>query len=380
MTGGDHLEQTELSRDEYTDWIYETVCFTEQPHTDDAEELLEGIARAAELENKPFFLEGLSERLTELGVPCTPADTEIMLTEVKRRYKALLHKACPRTVQEWVRGTTPGVTNRLNNYELCCALELDYQQTAVFFQKHFLTLPYHVKCRTDAVFLYCLYHKRPYETAAEMLEEAKGCVPQENAHTATAQIISVIQQTDDDAQFMRYLSAHCYGNAQQFQLARSIINEEIGLVKESILADGAAVINSPERMNSLTVSALLGYKYQSRGKNDAGRRLPKRFTESLPNDVTLGRIINGDTVSYELLRKTLMLLRFYNFYNEAENTDRNVIAQNLLDFYEGLNATLISCGFAQIYIRHPFDCLLLYCANSYDPIVTLYSLNELHWN
>ena len=36
--------------------------------------------------------------------------------------------------------------------------------------------------------------------------------------------------------------------------------------------------------------------------------------------------------------------------------------------------TLINCGFAQIYVYHPFDCLLLYCANSDDPIVTLHSV------
>ena len=67
-----------------------------------------------------------------------------------------------------------------------------------------------------------------------------------------------------------------------------------------------------------------------------------------------------------------MLLKFYNFYYEAENSDPNTIGGNLMDFYEELNSTLISCGFAQLYVRHPFDCLLLYCANSYDPIDTLY--------
>ena len=53
--------------------------------------------------------------------------------------------------------------------------------------------------------------------------------------------------------------------------------------------------------------------------------LPKRFTESLIKDVTLGKIIRGEEVTYETLRKALMLFRFYRFYSEAPNTDKNSI-------------------------------------------------------
>ena len=49
---------------------------------------------------------------------------------------------------------------------------------------------------------------------------------------------------------------------------------------------------------------------------------------------------------------------------------------NSMDYYSELNSVLFSCGFAQIYVRHPFDCLLLYCANSFDPIDTLYCVIE----
>ena len=71
-----------------------------------------------------------------------------------------------------------------------------------------------------------------------------------------------------------------------------------------------------------------------------------------------------------------MLLKFYNFYSEAENIDPETIRDNLADFCGELDQTLTSCGFAQLYVRHPFDCLLLYCANSYDPILTMHLLNE----
>lgn len=364
----------DLPRDEYTEYIYDLTCFGEPADPESAEDIAAGIKRALEIDARPVFLEGLSSRLTQLGTPCTADNTEPMLAEVKRRYKDILGFSCPRTVQEWIKGTTPGVTNRRNNYDLCFALEMDFRQTAVFFQKHFLTMPFNAKARVDAVFMYCLYHGKPYSAAAEMLEKSKGFVPQENAHTATSQIISAILGTDDDGKFMQYLSEHCYGNEQQFQLARGIINRELDIVRERLVRYESDCILSPERLGSMTIEALLGEKYQGSGRRIKNSGLPKRFTESLPNDVTLGKIVNGDTASYDLLRKTLMLLKFYNFYYEADNADPQTIGGNLLDFCDELNAVLISCGFAQLYVRHPFDCLLLWCANSFDPIDALYGV------
>lgn len=342
----------------------------------DSDNVAEGIQRALALDERPVFLEGLSERLNELGVKCNDDEIDIMLAEVKRRYKKILGKSCPKAVQNWVRGTTPGTANRMNNYNLCCALEMDYRQTADFFRRHFLTIPFNCKSKLDAVYLYCFYRNKPYSAVTKLLERASRFVPQENAHTATSQIFSAILDTDNDEQFLQYLSRHCYDNEQQFQLARNIINKEIEQVKTYINKDTSVEKVSPARLNSLTISFLLGYKYQEREPNHNSIKLPKRFTESLPNDVTLGRMINGRSISYEALRKTLMLLKFHNFYYEAQNADNNLIKQNLLDFCDELNVTLSSCGFSPIYILHPFDCLLLYCANSYDPIVTLHSIME----
>lgn len=362
----------ELQRDEYTEYIYDVTCFGDPVNPENADDIVKGIERAKDLGKRPVFMEGVSARLNELGYACTAEDTGLILTEVKRRYKELLGFSCPRTVQEWIKGTAPGVTNRRNNYDLCYALEMDFQQTAVFFQKHYLTLPFNVKSSVDAVFMYALYHMKPYSDVTGLLEKSKGFVPQENAHTSTSQIAAMIFDIDDDEKFMQYLSEHCYDNEQQFQHARRMINDKLDTVRKRIEKYDADRIISKDRLNSLTIEALLGFKYQQGGKTAKKSKLPKRFTESLPNDVTLGKIINGNVASYDLLRKTLMLLSFYNFYYGSDNDNRNAIADNLMDFYEEMNDELISCGFAQLYVLHPFDCLLLYCANSYDPIDTLY--------
>ena len=363
---------SDLTIDEYTDDIYAAACFGDPLDIGDAAGLLKGIELTMSVERLPLFKEGLSQRLSKLGVPCSPEDTELMLSEIRSRYKRILGKSCPRTVIEWIRGTTPGTTNRMNNYELCYCLEMDWKETAVFFQKYFLTVPFVLRSRTDAVFFYCLYHKKPYDTVKELLDASDAFTHKETVDTSTAEIKSKICEADDDILFLGYLSEHCYGSREQFRMAKSLIKKELENIKKYIINDSVDDITAPERLNRLTVSKLLGYKYD--GKKASLFRLPKRFTESLPNDVTLGKIVNDESVSYELLRKTLMLLRFHNFYHDADNMDQNTICANLLDFKDEMNSVLNSCGFALIYMLHPFDCLLMYCANSKDPILTLYSV------
>ena len=188
---------SELFRDEYTENIFGEACFGEPVDYESAEDIVNGIKMSVSLEERPIFLEGLAERLTALGVPCSVSDTDTMLTEIRSRFKTKLGKTCPRTILEWIRGTIPGTVNRLNNYDLCYALDMDYKETSVFFQKNFLTLPFVLRNRLDAVFFYCLYHKKPYTNASEMLKESESFPVQETVHTETMQIRAKIREIDD---------------------------------------------------------------------------------------------------------------------------------------------------------------------------------------
>lgn len=370
-------DNNELPRDDSTQYIYDEMIL-DNPVLDPSSpsDLITGINKALELDSAPIFLEGLAKRLCELGTICTKDDKQIMLAEVKRRFRQLLGKNCPKAVEKWLQGTPPGVTSRCNHYDLCYALEMDLKQVRVFFQKYYLTIPFNVKDRVDAVYLYCFAHKKPYADAVRFLSHSKCFVTQENAHTHTSQIEQTILETDDDDKFIEYLSAHCYNNEQQFQMARELINNDIDEIKKIVLAKDHTNSIRKGRENSSIIDALLGYRYQAKDRKNRKKMLPKRFNESLINDVTLGKIINGEKATYETLRKALMLCRFYRFYNEANNIDELTINGNLLDFYDELNNLLIQCGFARLYVRHPFDCLLLYCANSDNPIVTMNTLNE----
>ena len=111
----DEINQ-ELTRDKYTEIIYDKTCFGEPVNVQTFKDVISGINSAMEVENRPVFLEGLSARLSQIGITCTAHDTEIMLAEVKKRYKAVLGFSCPRTVIEWVNGKTPSTNKDRHNH------------------------------------------------------------------------------------------------------------------------------------------------------------------------------------------------------------------------------------------------------------------------
>lgn len=352
----------EFEKGEATDSVFEGVYFGQVFEVRSLD--IDDIQTAVDLSSRPIFIEGLVARLNALGVECGIDDTETILEEVKRRYKDRIGEACPRTILEWLRGTPPSTNNRENNYNLCYALEMTLQETAEFFLKCFLTVPFNYKDRTEAVFFYCLSHNKPYSVIKSMLGEAEGFSSSQTVNTQTLQIGRQILEIDDDEEFLQYLSMHCYDNEQQYQLARE---EIVGMI--NIHSDGNFARFHDELMG-------FNYQYEKRQRKKINKELPSHFIESLPTDGVLKQIYEGKKVSYETIRKTLIILKLYDFYKNFYEEDEDQIRASLDDFYDETNALLLKCGLSHLYMRHPFDWLIVFCALSNEPLTVFQELNQ----
>ena len=115
------------------------------------------------LNERKAFLEGVAAYLGNVNV----TDTEAMLSEVKNRY-AKKGIELNRAVKNWFKksGVSPSTDQayRRNLYDFCYALDMDYQTTAEFFLKSFLTIPFNYKDRVDAVYFYCIKMGKDYKT------------------------------------------------------------------------------------------------------------------------------------------------------------------------------------------------------------------------
>lgn len=158
------------------------------------------------------------------------------------------------------------------------------------------------------------------------------------------------------------------------------IKELVKSCKERIEAQ-AEIVDGKEA--HISTSKLLEYVYgmgcqRAKRSTDIDKNFLNGIMRSLPNDVTLGKILNGESVTDELLRKTLMVLSFYDFYSDTDSEFLQDGVMNVaLDFEESLEDTLKDCGLMPLYLPFPFDCVLMWCAcKSEDPIGMLQDLYE----
>ena len=372
----ENQDLNEFVNGEYTDFVYEQLCYSDILYLDkQAEYVINDVHFALELDERKPFLIGIVKRLKELDAEYSIDDVDGILNEIKLRFKTKIGKTPSKAIQGWFKGTTPGYTSRQNNYEICYALGMNVKETAEFFIKHYLTIPFNYKDSVDAVFYYCILHDKPYSTITEMLENLQSFPRNDTIDgTQTMEIGRQIAEIDDDDEFLDYLAKHCFNDEQQYQVARSKIMEMIEKIKELETSTNSGVLTS--LFGDFNYQKNKRTAREASTKSRINRELPKRFTESLPNDSIISGIIKGKKETYETLRKTLVLLKFHTFYIDCCEVEEQEIRNNLYDFYDGLNLELIKCGMAPIYVCHPFDYIILYCANSLDPLEVFSTISE----
>ena len=326
-----------------------------------------------DLGNKNIFLEGVS-----LYLDIDSNDSDALITEVKKRY-SVKGIEFTKTVRQWLQGKekpSQGRGNRENCYNFCIALDMDINQTFEFMFKYFKVMPFYYKNRIDAIYYYCICHNKNYEEINQMLTLAKT-FPVTNDETTdtegTKNIGKKISEIDDDEEFLDYLKNFCYDDKHRSSTARRIALEYIDKCKK--LANVKA--------NSKLLLAMSGYNNQvgiNGGRADKGiskSSFHPEFTQSFPDDQTFGKIEkHPEKVSEEALRKSLILLVFYNFYKSRENIlgqskSKESIKASFDDFCEECDQILAECGYVQLYPRNFYDWHIMYFAGSDDPIEIL---------
>lgn len=327
-------------------------------------DFIEDTGYADDLQARDFFIEGVVEQLKRLGKNYEVSDTDGILKEVKYRYANILGIELPKSVRNWIKKGNPNRAReyRKNNYDFCLALEMDYNTTEEFFLKSFLTIPFNYKDRTDAVYFYCMRHGKGYKVIKAMLDEASEFESMNSEEIQTEEIGRNIRDIDDDNEFMKYLKTHCYDKKYQFKTARMKI---IDLIEKNKKLARASNINE-------LLMKIVGHESQEEYKGIQKSDLPALFTESFPKNMEISKIVNDKEVTYEVLRKALIIMKFYNFYASRQKGSLSVqeARNDLKEFYTEVNKSMADCGFIQLYLRHPFDWYILHCAKCKEPVIT----------
>lgn len=336
-----------------------------------------------------LFKKGVVERICALGYADDLKDiskiTDYVCAKFKEHNIEIKKKDEDRTrvdIKNWLTGNAPNDSeqSRPNVYKLCFALEMNAEQTQVFFLKKYLCRPFNLKNADEAAYYFCLNTGRDYNKALELIEKIEQLpktVSPESIETRLMEIPLSEITTEED--FLSYMINHRYDKSKQHQ---TVSNEIERLIDECKNLSGV-------KSNDALLEHILGYKEreimildEKSGKDKffgiSKSELPDAIKTNFPRPINFSQIKNREAKD-DTYRKMLVILCFYKYYISLKSAitkpdvrDNDVDLGEYFDEFEIiLDQLLDKCGYVQIYYRNPFDAFILFCAKQKDPLNNL---------
>lgn len=335
-----------------------------------------------------LFREGIDNRLRELGYAGSQENPKEKVAFLRAQFEK--NKVAPvsnATLKNWLTGDATPQNNqsgRENVFRLCFALEMDADQTARFMLKSYLCRPFNYKNTEEAVYFYCLSNGKGYAEAQRIIELVKHAghgMPEEDVYTK--QIGEEIAAIRRESDLIDYLAAYTYPKERWHYSARQRIHKLLESCKKFARNDplndpsdwaAGVYVNVPEVTSNDRLLDII-YNFKATDKVSDVYDLPEALQKNWVGKQTLYRVMDGENVSDEVYRKTLMILFFYNFYADYYTANRQWYGEKEAnrcsvygEFESGLDELLESCGYVRSYKRNPFDWLIFFCAAAPDPI------------
>ena len=380
-------DATRLMEDKITEYDFDSSDFP-------------GKADMEALDPVATFSEYVHKHAVRCGYTNDTADTGALATFVSEKCKEAQVNISRQTLVNWLTKGLPANTasGRENVYRLCFALQMDAQQTGEFFLKAYLERPFNYKDIHEATYFFCLNSGYPYTDAQRIIATIESSQVEENsdADNITEQIGQRISELKTEDEFLRYMTENRSGFAIQNQSATEKIKEIIDKCKELAPKEYAINCDDDKAITADNVDELLNiiYGYSARAtangeaiykKTISKSNFPDLIKRNWPQREQFSQILEKKTASYDVIRRALIMLTFYDFAASAavaEYKRTGAAADEFFiftEFTDEMNTVLAECGYVQLYWRNPFDWMIGYCAMSPDPLGTLRDLIDEYY-
>ncbi|MBQ7199772.1 MAG: hypothetical protein IJS24_00190 [Eubacterium sp.] len=395
----------------YTETL-EDFSYGIDPGEDGYEEMLEKAAGSF----RPFDV-ALTAFLTENGMIGEAATPDEVLRYITDEFKAAGIEP-PRNRKKWF--SVHASIKRKTAFEMCFALRLDEDQADDFFRRVCLERGFDGHDMTEIVWLYAIRNGLTYEEALRI--QKKLPTVKTDQKLATGQVIytqmiqSEIAEISSEEELIRYLteraSSFGYNNATATRFIRELWDEiagEDGLAyrerrdfhsgyEEDVESYGrtdSRVKIRVEKDDSLwdVYLQILGLSHIDMKQLGTDRSLKPILKDrdllhplaedSFPDRDGLNKILRGEHVSHERVRKILILLVFYRYWVRLllKNRSYAVNGGEMARLEQTINNYLVDCGYPTLYIGNPYDWVILYSlVNSDTPLMTFRGfMQELYY-
>ena len=110
------------------------------------------------------------------------------------------------------------------------------------------------------------------------------------------------------------------------------------------------------------------------------KKLHADAQDSFPDRQGIDKILRGEHVSYERVRKWLVLLTFYTFWAQKAVKEGNydAVPEDANRCLTSMNRHLLDAGYPELYAGNPYDWIFFFAAKSESPLfVFRFIWNEL---
>ena len=289
------------------------------------------------------------------------------------------------TLKNWLKKAPPSGSQqgRENVYALCFALGLNSSKTEEFFLKAYLERPFNYKNINEAVYFFCLDNGLPYSKAEEMIQKAEEMIqkievePHVKSIDAEQEINTVevglaISEMSNEEDLIKYLVENRSAfEKTQNQTAIAKIKELYEECKELAKEyPGQLHIEGEIQNIDNLLEAITGYNARATYNGEkvyktsiSKSKLPAAVRKNFPQREQFKQI-EKDEASFDVIRKFLIMLKFYHFFANAliENAEELEKNSFFREFVDETNEMLAKCGYVQLYLRNPYDAVFAYCA------------------
>lgn len=358
---------------------------------------MESLAKSIDTDNDDDYTEKLIEAVTlfkcfdevmddfisEHGYVGDMSDIEEKTAFIRDKFKAANIKA-PRGIREWF--SEHKTIERENAFRLAFAFKLGVDETSELFKKICIGRCFDCHTVAEAVYYYCMSNDLSYTDAEEIItkipKDIKGKITGGEV-LYTGNIIKELHQIKSNDELVDYLTRNAaefgYNNAAATRYTQKIwreIADENGLAyRDKMLKSNSSVWNI-----YLHILGLDELKESDISKLNIDRSLKPILKDnkllhplaaaSFPDREGINRILNGEHLSYERVRKLLILLLFYRFWERQYTEESGYFAEtdDKKRCIADINGYLLEVGYPELYCGNPYDWIFIWAIQSDDPL------------
>ena len=368
------------------------------------EDFIEELLRVAQL-FRPFSA-AITEFIVEHGYVGDAEDVDARAAFIRDAF-ARAGMDPPREIRSWFASGQS--IRRDTAFLICFAFGLDGCGTDEFFRRYYAReRSFDCHQVQEAIYYFCLNNGMSWADALELQARVPraGAGGQGGAPVHTGSIIAELNRLETKEELIDYLTR----NIDLFSDCNVTAYEAIRRLWERAAGPEGLLIRETRDLPSILDDAVSGRKASVRSSADGVRpwdaylailQLDKREVRRLETDRTIkpliaklhagaqdsfpdrqgiDLILHGKHVSYERVRKWLVLLTFYTFWARRALEAGSYAARpgDAARCISHMDQVLVESGYPELYVGNPYDWIFLYAAKSDEPLTTFrYIWNEL---